>query len=121
MSRPLIVASSFLLSFFADITLSHKTSANILPGYACIILHGLATYALEHLRGVLSPTISPIVTTAASTFGAALLGLPLYAFRRALVSYFVTRIYLHLTSSARFPPIARRPSAIIGCSSYPHS
>lgn len=89
MSRPLIVASSFVLSFFADITLSHRTPANILPGYVCVILHGLATYALEHLRGVLSPTISPTVTTAASTFGAALLGLPLYAFRRAVVSFSV--------------------------------
>lgn len=100
MSRPLIVASSFILSFFADIILSHKTSANILPGYACVILHGLATYALERLRGVLSPTISPTMTTAASTFGAALLALPLYAFRRALVSFPAIYIDLHLIPSA---------------------
>ncbi|KAH0836579.1 cation efflux protein [Lanmaoa asiatica] len=84
-SRPLVVASSFVLSFFADITLSHRTPANIFPGYACVILHGLATHALEQLRGVLSPTISPTIATAASTFGAALIGLPLYTFRRAML------------------------------------
>lgn len=100
MSRPLIVASSFVLSFFADITLSHKTPTNILPGYACVILHGLATYALEHLRGALSPTITPTMATAASTFGAALLGLPLYAFRRAVVSFPVISVDLHLTPPA---------------------
>ncbi|KAF8557746.1 cation efflux protein [Imleria badia] len=84
-SRPLIVASSLVLSFFADITLSRKAPDNIIPGYACVILHGLATYALEHLRGVLSPTITPTMATAASTFGAALLALPLYAFKHALL------------------------------------
>ncbi|KAI9461457.1 cation efflux protein [Boletus coccyginus] len=87
MSRPLIVVSSFAVSFFADITLSHSAPASILPGYACLILHGFATYALEHLRGVLSPTISPAISTAASTFGAALIALPLYAFRRALLDF----------------------------------
>ncbi|KAF8449122.1 cation efflux family-domain-containing protein [Boletus edulis BED1] len=84
-SRPLIVLAAFLLSFFVDTTLSHQAPANILPGYVCLILHGLATYALEHLRGVLSPTIAPTMTTAVSTFGAALLSLPFYAFRHALL------------------------------------
>ncbi|KAG9312898.1 cation efflux protein [Chiua virens] len=84
-SRPLIVVSAFVISFFADIVLSQKTPAIILPGYACVVLHGLATYALEHLRGVLSPTITPTMVTAASTFGASVLGLPLYAFRRVLI------------------------------------
>ncbi|KAF9221416.1 cation efflux protein [Gyrodon lividus] len=83
--RPLIVASSFLLSFLSDAALSRRNVAIILPGYGCVVLHGLATYALEHLRGVLSPTISPVMTTAASTLGAALIALPLYAFRRALL------------------------------------
>lgn len=91
------MVSTFVLSFFADVTLSNRVPANILPGYACLILHGLATYALEHLRGVLSPTISPTLATAASTFGAALLSLPLYAFRRALVSFAVVWVDLRLT------------------------
>ncbi|KAF8845223.1 cation efflux protein [Paxillus ammoniavirescens] len=83
--HPFIVASSFLLSFLSDTALSHRNAAIILPGYGCLVLHGLATYALEHLRRVLSPTISPTMATAASTLGAALLSLPLYAFRRTLL------------------------------------
>ncbi|KIJ61997.1 hypothetical protein HYDPIDRAFT_115148 [Hydnomerulius pinastri MD-312] len=83
--KPLAVLCSFLLSFLADTALSQRSAAIILPGYGCVVLHGLVTYALEHLRGVLSPTISPAMTTAASTLGAALLGLPLYAFRQALL------------------------------------
>lgn len=89
--------SSFVLSFFVDVTLFSKAPANIFPGYTCLILHGLATYALEHLRGILSPTITPTLATAASTLGAALLGLPLYAFRQALVSIPVIWVDLRLT------------------------
>jgi len=48
-------------------------------------MHGISTYALEHLRGVLAPTVNPNLTTAISTLGAVLVGLPLYAFRQALV------------------------------------
>jgi hypothetical protein len=59
------------------------------------------------------------MATAASTFGAALIGLPLYAFKRA-VSFSVIRVDLLLTQSARFPPIACHPSAIVGLPSSPH-
>ncbi|KAF9245319.1 cation efflux protein [Melanogaster broomeanus] len=103
--RPLILASSFLLSFSSDVVFSHRNAAMILPGYGCIVLHGLATYALEHLRGVLSPTISPAITTAASTLGAAVLALPLYAFRRALLDLPPSPI-LPLVSLAVLPLLA---------------
>lgn len=67
------------------------------PGYGALVLHGMSTYALEHLRGVLAPTVNPTLTTATSTLGAALIGLPLYALRQAIVC--TSRVDLLIMSS----------------------
>lgn len=86
MWKPILTFSSFLLSFASDTLLFKRSVSIIAPGYGALVMHGTSTYALEHLRGVLAPTVNPTLTTAASTLGAALVGLPLYAFRQALVS-----------------------------------
>jgi len=75
-----------MLSFLCDAVFSNRSIQSLLPGYGCLVLHGLITYALEYMRGVLSPVLSPSMTTAASALGAASLALPFYAFRQALVS-----------------------------------
>lgn len=85
MWRPTLTLLSFLLSFASDYLVSNRSVSIIVPGYGALVLHGMSTYALEHLRGVLAPTVNPTLTTAASTLGAALIGLPLYAFRQAIV------------------------------------
>ena len=82
----MIFVGVFTLSFLCDAAFSNRSIQILLPGYGCLVLHGLITYALEYMRGVLSPVLSPSMTTAASTLGAASLALPLYAFRQALVS-----------------------------------
>jgi zinc transporter 5/7 len=85
MWKPVLTLLSFLLSFASDALVSKRSVSIIAPGYGALVLHGMSTYALEHLRGVLAPTVSPTLTTATSTLGAALIGLPLYAFRQAIV------------------------------------
>lgn len=85
MWKPSLTFSSFLISFASDMLLSKRSVSIIAPGYGALVMHGISTYALEHLRGVLAPTVNPTLTTAVSTLGAALVGLPLYAFRKALV------------------------------------
>ncbi|KAH7890677.1 cation efflux protein [Phlebopus sp. FC_14] len=81
--KSLAVALSFFLSFLFDVTISRRSAMLVLPGHGSLLLHGLTTFALERLRGVLSPTVGPAMMTAASTLGAALLGLPLYGCRQA--------------------------------------
>ncbi|KAG1781019.1 cation efflux protein [Suillus placidus] len=105
MWKPVLTISSFLLSFASDALLSKRSVSIIAPGYGALVMHGISTYALEHLRGVLAPTVNPTLTTAASTLGAALVGLPLYAFRQALIDLPSTPI-VPLTSLAVLPILA---------------
>ncbi|KAG2366968.1 cation efflux family-domain-containing protein [Suillus spraguei] len=105
MWKPILTFSSFLLSFASDALLSKRSVSIIAPGYGALVMHGISTYALEHLRGVLAPTVNPILTTAASTLGAALVGLPLYALRQALLNFPPTPI-VPLTSLAVLPVLA---------------
>lgn len=84
--KPIIFTGAFMLSFLCDAAFSNRSIQILLPGYGCLVLHGLITYALEYMRGVLSPVLSPSMTTAASALGAASLALPFYAFRKALLN-----------------------------------
>ncbi|KIM68074.1 hypothetical protein SCLCIDRAFT_1209457 [Scleroderma citrinum Foug A] len=86
MRKPMIFVGVFTLSFLCDAAFSNRSIQILLPGYGCLVLHGLITYALEYMRGVLSPVLSPSMTTAASTLGAASLALPFYSFRQALLN-----------------------------------
>ncbi|KAG0709147.1 cation efflux protein [Suillus ampliporus] len=105
MWKPILTFSSFLLSFASDAFLSKRSVSIIAPGYGALVMHGMSTYALEHLRGVLAPTVNPTLTTAASSLGAALIGLPLYAFRKALLDLPPSPI-IPLTSLAVLPILA---------------
>ncbi|KAG2141358.1 cation efflux protein [Suillus clintonianus] len=105
MWKPILTFSSFLLSFASDAILSRRSVSIIAPGYGALVMHGISTYALEHLRGVLAPTVNPTLTTAVSTLGAAVVGLPLYAFRQALLDLPPTPI-VPLTSLAVLPILA---------------
>ncbi|OJA09769.1 hypothetical protein AZE42_01489 [Rhizopogon vesiculosus] len=102
MWKPVLTLLSFLLSFASDALVSKRSVSIIAPGYGALVLNGMSTYALEHLRGVLAPTVNPTLATAASTLGAAIIGLPLYAFRQAIVDLPPTPI-LPLTSLAVLP------------------
>ncbi|KAG6335807.1 hypothetical protein ID866_3285 [Astraeus odoratus] len=84
--KPMAIVSAFALSFLSDVAFSNRSPRILLPGYGCLVLHGLITYALEYVRGTLSPVLSPSMTTAASSLGAAVLALPFYAFRQALLN-----------------------------------
>ncbi|KAI6112853.1 cation efflux protein [Pisolithus sp. B1] len=83
--QPIAIFCAFVLSFLCDAAFSTHSPRMLLPGYGCLVLHGLVTYVLEYVRGVLSPSLSPSVMTAASTLGATLLALPFYAFRKAVL------------------------------------
>ncbi|KAI6120501.1 cation efflux protein [Pisolithus thermaeus] len=83
--QPIAIFCAFALSFLCDAAFSTHSPYTLLPGYGCLVLHGLATYVLEYVRGVLSPSLSPSMTTAASTLGATLLALPFYAFKKAIL------------------------------------
>ena len=98
--KPVIIVGALGLSFLCDAAFSNRSIQILLPGYGCLVLHGLITFALEYMRGVLSPVLSPSMTTAASTLGAAFLALPFYAFRQALVSPCVVTLsaYPHFSS-----------------------
>lgn len=84
--QPIAIVCAFVLSFLCDAAFSNRSPHMLLPGYGCLVLHGLATYVLEYVRGVLSPSLSPSKTTAVSTMGAVLLALPFYAFRKAVLN-----------------------------------
>ncbi|KAL4063204.1 cation efflux protein [Scleroderma citrinum] len=84
--KPMIIVGAFTLSFLCDAAFSNRNLQVLVPGYVCLIFHGLVTYALEYVRGALSPVLSPSMTTAVSTLGAAFLALPFYAFRQALLN-----------------------------------
>lgn len=64
--------------------------------YGALTLHALSTLSYEHAQSVLSPSLGTDLALAGSTLGAAILGLPLYGFRRALASSIIILTLRHL-------------------------
>jgi len=88
------------LSLVSDISTTGGDFRLVLPAYVALVAHALSSSGLEHTQGVLSPALGSTFTTAASTLGACLLFLPLYMFRKVLVSYFfAASIYYALIRS----------------------
>jgi len=57
-----------------------------LPGYVALVVHGVASVALEHTHGVLNPSLGTTFTVAISTLVASVFALPLYLMRSVFVS-----------------------------------
>lgn len=81
------VVLALLFSLLSDVRFSFTASAikPIIPGYAVLVLHGLASAGLEHTQSVLAPVLGTSVAMLASTLGATVVALPFYLFKILLV------------------------------------
>ena len=81
------VVLAFFFSLLSDARFSFSPSVikPVLPGYAVLILHGIATAGLEHTQSVLSPVLGTSVSMLTSTLGATVIALPFYLFKTILV------------------------------------
>lgn len=81
----LVLAVAFGFSFISD---AHYSSANfglVAPGYLAVIGHALASGALEHTIGLLTPSLGSNLAIGGSTVGAVIIAMPIYLFRLTMV------------------------------------
>jgi zinc transporter 5/7 len=81
----LAVTVAALLSLVFDTRFSPSAVWRYLPGYGALVLHGLATWGLDHTLGVVGPPLGETFATAASVLIASIVALPLYAFKTVIV------------------------------------
>ncbi|EGN92271.1 hypothetical protein SERLA73DRAFT_173028 [Serpula lacrymans var. lacrymans S7.3] len=132
--KSLAIGLAFVISMVSDVVSSDRTTSAVLMSYGALVIYGLASIALEHVYGVLSPSVGSPFVTATSTLGAALLGLPLYAFRKAMLGYppspivplshlatlpLLTYVMLFLTSSTTEPHLSSPQSSQYFMLSFP--
>ena len=76
---------ALLLSMASDASYSYANLWTVLPGYAALAFHAVASIALEQTQSVFPPSVTPQMVTAASALGSCLLAVPLYLFRTLMV------------------------------------
>ncbi|RDB15765.1 Zinc transporter 7 [Hypsizygus marmoreus] len=103
--KSLLVVLALFVSITSDTQLFTVNSWRCITGYGALALYALASSALEHTIGVLSPSLGSTFTIAATTLGASAFALPFYIFRTFLLG-FPTTPDLPLISLAIIPVIA---------------
>ena len=63
------------------------------PGYGALVLHGVASTALEHTLSILTPSLGPTLTVSITVLGATAFALPFYFFRTVVVRSTPCRIH----------------------------
>ena len=76
---------ALLLSIASDASYSYANLWTVLPGYATLAFHAVASIALEQTQSVFPPSVTPQMVTAASALGSCILAVPLYSFRTLMV------------------------------------
>ncbi|KAF9443664.1 cation efflux protein [Macrolepiota fuliginosa MF-IS2] len=103
--KMLAVASAAGLSLLFDTQFSPSTAWRFIPGYGALLLHGLATSALDHTLSVVAPSLGETFAMAAAVLVASIVALPFYVFKTVVLHFPPTPI-LSLTSLAILPAIA---------------
>ena len=85
------------IAILSDTQLSLTNFWRYFSGYGVLFFYGLASAALEHTLGVLSPALGTSFSTAATALGASLFALPFYFFRSAVVCLISFRPLFELT------------------------
>lgn len=85
--RALAIVIALLFSFLSDIGFGapNANAKGVSPAYGALLLHGVASGALDHTLGVLSPSMGARSASCASTLGAAIICLPFYAMKVVMV------------------------------------
>jgi zinc transporter 5/7 len=81
----IIAAAGLSLLFDTQFSLSPATAWRYIPGYGALLLHGLASTALDHTLSVVAPSLGETFVIATAVFIASIVALPLYAFRIIVV------------------------------------
>jgi len=79
------IGLALLVAVLSDTQMVSPKSWQALAGYGALVLYALASSALRHTHGVMSPSQGDKFTIAATTFGACVFALPFYVFRTFLV------------------------------------
>lgn len=85
MQKTVVLVGAFVFSFMSDANFMLSNIRLAFPGYTALIIYGLASSALEHTQGVLSPSLGQNVTRMACIVGATVIALPFYVFKTLIV------------------------------------
>lgn len=87
MQKTVLLVAAFIFSFASDASYTLSNIRIAFPGYAALLIYGLATSGLNHTQGVLSPALGQKATRMACIVGATVIALPFYIFKTLVVSY----------------------------------
>ncbi|KAH8116359.1 cation efflux protein [Phellopilus nigrolimitatus] len=78
------LAVAFFFSFLSDADFMLSNIKSVFPGYAVLVLFGLASSGLEHTQSVLAPALGTNTANMACTLGATVVALPFYIFKQMI-------------------------------------
>ncbi|THU88692.1 cation efflux protein [Dendrothele bispora CBS 962.96] len=85
--KSLAIVAALVFAIVSDTQLSSDKLVSAFPGYFALVVHGVASVALDHTNSVLNPSLGPTLTVAASALIASIFALPLYLIRSVFLGF----------------------------------
>lgn len=105
----MIIATALTICIVTDLQFSSQNLPRFLPGYVALAVHAISSSALDHTWSLLTPSLGPTFTVAASTLGASAFALPFYIFRTVAVRVVFSQFaWFHNITSYSSPSLLRQ-------------